>query len=129
MGLYLFCLIEWVCAVGYDMFPLVWEADTGNFQNIMHIIVTVLVVVLSVASLALIAVSRREWKHKWLSAQAWVCLALMISGTVGGGIFPKSAFGFFDLLSTFSPVIFNALLGIYLLMGRLDSAETAEKGA
>ena len=49
-GVYLFALVEWICSVGHTMFP--WREN--SFQNFMHLAVTVIVVVLSVVSLAVI---------------------------------------------------------------------------
>ena len=54
-GIYLFAAMNWVSAVGYKMFPL---ADAGkeiaSFQEVMHIVVTAAVVLLSVASLVIL---------------------------------------------------------------------------
>ena len=120
LGIYIFCAMEWVCNVGYEMFPWVSGADGANPQNIMHLIVTVLVVVFSLTSLILIAVSARKGKHKELSVWAVLCLAMMLLGAVGTGVMPKAVFGLFERFSTFSAVIFNAILGIYLLRGNFE---------
>ena len=55
-GVYLFAAMEWVCSVGYTMFP--WSEN--SFQNFMHLAVTVVVVVLSVVSLAVIFIGARK---------------------------------------------------------------------
>lgn len=120
LGIYIFCAMEWVCNVGYEMFPWVSGADGANPQNIMHLIVTVLVVVFSLTSLVLIAVSARKGKHKELSVWAVLCLTMMLLGAVGTGVMPKAVFGLFERFSTFSAVIFNAILGIYLLRGNFE---------
>ena len=39
-------------------------------------------------------------------------------GPIGTGIMPKSVFGLFERFSTFSAVIFNAVLGTFLLLGK-----------
>ena len=49
-GVYLFAFMEWICSVGYTAF--LWSEN--SFQNFMHLAVTVIVVVLSVVSLAVI---------------------------------------------------------------------------
>jgi len=43
----------------------------------------------------------------------------MTIGALGTGILPKSVFGMFERLSTFSAVVFNAALGMYLLKDKL----------
>ena len=39
----------------------------------------------------------------------------MMLGALGTGILPKSVFGLFERFSTFSAVVFNAVLGVYLM--------------
>lgn len=43
--------MEWLCNVGYTCFPWVAGADSSHFQNRMHLAVTVLVVVCSLAAM------------------------------------------------------------------------------
>ncbi|MGN1405668.1 MAG: DUF998 domain-containing protein [Erysipelotrichaceae bacterium] len=114
-GVYLFAAMEWVCSAGYTMFP--WSENV--FQNTMHLIVTVLVVVLSIVSLILIGIGARKEELKSLSVWAFVCLFMMLMGPLGMNLFP-SLFGIFERFSTFSAVIFNCILGIYLLMGKFS---------
>lgn len=123
LGIYSFCAMEWVCNVGYEMFPWVAGADGANLQNILHLLVTVLVVVFSIASLILIAVGARKGKHKTLSVWAVFCLVMMLLGAVGTGAMPKSVSGLFERFSTFSAVIFNAVLGAYLFVGKLEKGD------
>ena len=54
-GIYLFALMNWISTVGYTMFPLTQAGISGQFQDVMHLIVTAAVVLLSSASLTLIA--------------------------------------------------------------------------
>ena len=84
MGVYLFAIMNWVSAVGYSMFPLVDAGISGRFQDIMHLIVTMAVVMLSIASLMLIVYGGLILKEctslgKW----ALAALAMMITGAVG----------------------------------------------
>ncbi|WP_298033933.1 DUF998 domain-containing protein [uncultured Dysosmobacter sp.] len=120
LGVYLFCAMEWVCTVGYELFPWVAGADGADPQNIMHLLVTVLVVIFSIASLVLIALGARKGAHHVLSVWAVLCLALMLLGAVGTGVMPKAVFGLFERFSTFAAVIFNAVLGGYLFIGNFD---------
>ena len=128
-GIYLFCAMEWICTVGYAMFPWVSGADTAAFQNVMHLLVTVLVVILSIVSIVCIAVGTRKGKYKSLSKWALFCLVMMLLGAIGSGVMPKAVFGLFERFSTFSTVIFNAVLGAYLLLGEFgtESADQCEK--
>ena len=76
-----------------------------------------LVVLFSVVSLMLIAIGGRKKPLPSLSRWAIGCLVAMMIGALGTGIMPKSVFGLFERFSTFSAVVFNAILGVYLLKG------------
>lgn len=121
-GIGCFAAMEWITVTGYKMFPWVKDAEAGSFQNIMHLLVTVLVVLFSVVSLILIAIGGRKESMASLSIWAMVCLAAMMCGAIGTGIMPKSVFGLFERFSTFSAVIFNAVLGVCLLKGAFPKA-------
>ena len=117
-GIYFFATMEWICNVGYNLFPWVKDAPASNPQNVMHLLVTVLVVVFSLASLVLVAIGARKEEMKSLGIWAIVCLVAMLIGPLGTSLLPKAVFGLFERFSTFSAVVFNAILGIYLMKGR-----------
>lgn len=120
-GIYCFAAMEWACNVGYNLFPWVSDAPASNPQNMMHLGVTVLVVVLSLTSLILVAIGAGKEQLKSLRIWAIVCLAAMLIGPIGTALLPKAVFGLFERFSTFSAVVFNAVLGIYLMNGRFAS--------
>ena len=122
-GIGFFAAMEWITVVGYKMFPLVQGEAVSSFQNVMHILVTALVVLFSIISLVLIAIGGRKEPLRALSAWAIGCLAAMMIGALGTGILPKSVFGMFERFSTFSAVVFNAVLGMYLLKGAFPAQE------
>lgn len=123
LGIYSFAVMEWVCAVGYDLFPWVSGAPASNPQNVMHLGVTVLVVVLSLASLILAAIGAGKEQMKSLGIWAVFCLVAMMTGPIGTALLSKAVFGLFERFSTFSAVVFNAVLGIYLMMGRFTKED------
>ena len=119
VGVYLFMAMNWVSALGYGMFPL---ADGGkeiaSFQEIMHMAVTALVVLLSIASLVcLIIAGRREMSVRGIGRWAAAALAMMLIGSVGTAIVPPQYFGIVERFSVFAAVGFNAVLGMYLFHG------------
>ena len=122
LGVYCFAAMEWLCMVGYSCFPWVSEADHLIFQNVMHLAITVLVVLLSIVSLVLIAVSARKENLRSLGIWAGICLAAMLVGAVSTNALPQSIFGIFERLSTISAVVFNAVLGWYLFSGKLSTS-------
>ena len=115
-GIYLFAAMNWVSAVGYKMFPL---ADAGkeiaSFQEVMHIVVTAAVVLLSVASLVVLIVAGcRDNRVRGIAVRAAVALAMMMIGSIGTGIVPPAYFGIVERFSVFAAVGFDAVLGWYL---------------
>ena len=118
-GIYLFAAMNWVSAVGYKMFPL---ADAGkeiaSFQEVMHIVVTAAVVLLSVASLVVLIVAGcRDNRVRGIAVRAAVALAMMMIGSIGTGIVPPAYFGIVERFSVFAAVGFDAVLGWYLFNG------------
>lgn len=120
-GVYCFAAMEWLCNVGYTCFPWVSDAANTNPQNVMHLIVTVLVVVFSLTALVLIILGAKKAGQKSLGIWASVCLAAMLIGPIGTGMLPASVFGLFERIGMFSVVIFNAVMGMYLFVGKFET--------
>ncbi len=118
-GVACFAAMEWVSKAGYGLFPWVQGESAALFQNTMHLVVTALVVVLSIAALVLIAIGGRKEALVSLSGWAIACLAAMTFGAIGTGVMPKAVFGLFERLSTFSAVVFNAVLGWHLYQKKI----------
>ena len=119
VGVTLFAIMNWVSAVGYGMFPL---ADGGkeiaSFQEGMHVAVTALVVLLSIASLVTMILAG-FWKGGTRGIGIWaaVALSMMLLGSVGTGVVPPQYFGVAERISVFAAVGFNAVLGLCLFRG------------
>ena len=114
-GIYLFAIMEWISAVGYRMFPLSDSGYAGAFQDVMHMVVTALVVLLSIVSLTVIIVA--GVKSKGCSSYgvcAGVALGMMLVGAMGMKIVPAEYFGVVERFSVFAATGFNAALGIHL---------------
>ena len=119
IGMHLFSIMNWISYVGYAMFPL---ADSGkeiaSLQEIMHMVVTALVVLLSIASLVCLIVNGcREKSAKGIGVWAAIALLMMMVGAIGKGAVPPQYFGIVERFSVFAAVGFNAVCGIYLFMG------------
>ncbi len=118
-GIHMFTLMNWVSGVGYAMFPL---ADSGkeivSFQEVMHIAVTVLVVLLSVVSLAVLVIAGIRAKEvRRIGIWAAAAFLMMMTGAIGQGIVPPRYFGIVERFSVFAAAGFNAVLGMYLFDG------------
>ena len=114
-GIYLFAVMEWVSAVGYRTFPLSDSGYAGAFQDVMHMVVTALVVLLSIVSLTVIIVAGAKSKDcRSYGVCAAVALAMMLVGAMGMRIVPAEYFGVVERFSVFAATGFNAALGIHL---------------
>lgn len=118
-GIYLFAIMTWVSEVGYRMFPLVDAGkEIASFQEVMHIVVTALVVLLSITSLlVLIIAGFRQSEVRTLGRLAAIALAMMMIGAIGTGIAPPQYFGIVERCSVFAATGFNGILGWYLFRG------------
>ncbi len=118
-GIYLFTAMEWISAVGFSMFPLSDSGYAGTFQDKMHILSTILVVLLSIVSLVMLiiaGVKRKEYRSFGVFAGS--ALGMMLVGALGMNIVPKEYFGVVERFSVFAAVGYNAVLGIELF--RID---------
>ena len=114
-GIYLFAIMEWISAVGYRMFPLSSSGYAGAFQDVMHMVTTALVVLLSIVSLTMIIVTGPKSKNcRSYGVCAAVALAMMLVGAMGMKIVPAEYFGVAERFSVFAATGFNAALGIHL---------------
>lgn len=115
LGIYLYTIMNWISSIGYTLFPLSGRGCQGTFQDIMHFyVVTIAVVLLSIVSLVLIFIGgRRNRETKAIAILGLIALLLMILGSIGTGVAPKEYFGVFERFSTFSVVIYTAILGLF----------------
>ena len=124
LGIYLFAIMEWVSAVGYRMFPLSSSGYAGAFQDVMHMAVTALVVLLSIVSLTIIIVAGIKSKNcRSYGVCAAVALAMMLVGAMGMKIVPAEYFGVVERFSVFAATGFNAALGIHLFFTKIEKGE------
>ena len=114
-GIYLFTTMEWISAVGFSMFPLSDSGYAGTFQDKMHIISTVLVVMLSIVSLVILIIAGVKTKeYRSFGVFAGIALGMMLVGALGMNIVPKEYFGVVERFSVFAAVGYNAVLGVEL---------------
>ncbi len=123
-GIYLFAIMEWISAVGYRMFPLSDSGYAGAFQDVMHMVVTALVVLLSIISLTVIIVAGVKNKDcRSYGVCAGVALGMMLVGALGMKIVPAEYFGVVERFSVFAATGFNAALGIHLFCAKPKNKE------
>lgn len=118
-GVYIFAAMEWISAVGYRAFPLSDSGYAGTAQDVMHMVVTVAVVLLSIASLVLVIVAgARDKTCLSYCICAAVALTMMLVGALGMKIVPAAYFGVVERFSVFAATGFNAALGIHLFLDK-----------
>ena len=121
-GVYLFAVMEWVSAVVYRMFPLSDSGYAGAFQDVMHMVVTALVVLLSIASLTIIiAAGAKSRACRSYGVCAAIVLGMMLIGAVGIKLVPAEYFGVAERFSVFAATGFNAALGIHLFCAKPEN--------
>ncbi len=121
-GIYLFAIMEWISAVGYRMFPLRDSGYAGAFQDVMHMAVTALVVLLSIVSLTvIIAAGAKSRDCRSYGVCTGIALAMMLVGAMGMKLAPAEYFGVVERFSVFAATGFNAALGIHLFCRDLKS--------
>ena len=114
-GGYLFAIMEWVSAIGYRMFPLSDSGYAGAFQDVMHMVVTALVVLLSIVSLSVIvSAGLKDKSCRFYGVCAAIALSMMLVGALGMKVVPADYFGVVERFSVFAATGFNAALGVHL---------------
>lgn len=114
-GIYMFAVMEWISAIGYRMFPLSSSRYAGAFQDIMHMVITAAVVLLSIISLVLIIIAGIKNKScRSYGICAGIALFMMLVGAMGMKIVPADYFGIIERFSVFAATGFNAALGLHL---------------
>lgn len=121
VGVYLFAIMEWVSAIGYRMFPLSQSGYAGAFQDVMHMVITAVVVLLSIVSLTVVIISGIKDKTcRSYSICSGIALFMMLVGALGTKIVPANYFGVVERFSVFAVTMFNMSLGIQLFLEKTD---------
>ena len=127
-GIYTFAAMEWISAVGYRSFPLSDSGYAGTFQDVMHMVVTALVVVLSIVSLTLVIIAgARDAGCRSYGICAAVALCMMLVGALGMKLVPAAYFGVVERFSVFAATGFNAALGIHLFLSDRREVRNADR--
>lgn len=127
-GIYTFAAMEWISAVGYRSFPLSDSGYAGALQDVMHMVVTALVVVLSIVSLTLVIIAgARDAGCRSYGICAAVALCMMLVGALGMKLVPAAYFGVVERFSVFAATGFNAALGIHLFLSDRKEVRNADR--
>ncbi|WP_461255100.1 DUF998 domain-containing protein [Treponema sp. R80B11-R83G3] len=110
-----FCIMNIVSFFGYTFFPLSESGYAGTFQDIIHIVVTVFVVLFTVVSLMLFGIGfMRKTNYKYLGIISFITLFLLMAGSMLVGILPKEYFGFAERINVYSIVIYIGIMSLWM---------------
>ena len=113
LGIYLIGMMYLVSAVGYGLFPLSSDPNINNFQNIMHIVVTILVVLLTIASLILLMISFKKKDLKVYFILTLMTFLILMIGSIATGLVPAAYFGLAERFGVFSVVIYIGVISYF----------------
>ena len=112
-GAGIFCIMTIVSFFGYTFFPLSEAGYAGTFQDIMHIIITAIVVVFTIISLMLFIIGFFRTKDiKYLGTISLCTFLLLLAGAMLINILPDNYFGIAQRINAFSCVIYTGILSI-----------------
>jgi hypothetical protein len=113
IGVYLLSSMYIISAVGYALFPLSSNTDINNFQNVMHIVVTIAVVLLTISSLILLAISFKKINQLTYFILTVLTFAVLMIGSISIGLVPKAYFGLAERFSVFSVVLYLLVISYF----------------
>lgn len=112
-GYFTFLVMSLVSFVGYTLFPLSPDKFALNFQNIMHMVVTVVVMLSTIIAIFLLGIGYKRDKLFFLSKISLLVVILIIVFGVFNAIFVALGFDIFGLTQRL--VIFTLHFFIFFL--------------
>ena len=101
--------------MGYSFFPLSEAGYAGTFQDIMHIIVTIFVVILTIISLIFYGIGFfRIRQYKYLGIISIIALFLLITGAMLINILPDKYFGLAQRINVYTTIIYTGILSLWM---------------
>lgn len=109
LGIYLLSCMYIISAIGYGLFPL----SDNNFQNVMHIIVTIIVVLLTIASLILLMIAFKKIDKIVYFYLTLLSFILLMAGAISTNFVPEAYFGLTERFSVFTVVIYIGIISFF----------------
>jgi len=112
---FIFCIMNTISFFGYTFFPLSESGYGGAFQDKMHMVVTVSVVLLTIASLILYSIGFLRAKgHKLLGIVSISVLLILMAGAMLINILPKAYFGVAERINVYAIIIYTGILSLWM---------------
>ena len=114
-GAGIFCVMTIVSFLGYTFFPLSESGYAGTFQDKIHMVVTVIVVLFTIIALIsfIIGFFKTE-KLKYLAIISLCTFLLLLTGSMLMNILPKEYFGIAERINVYSIVIYTGILSFWM---------------
>lgn len=126
-GYFILLAMELVSMFGYALFPLTGDKTVMTFQNMMHIVVTVIVVFTTIASGFFLAAGYRKEEGKKRLGNFLLFMAILITVTgmtnpigMGAGL---NILGLTERLVIYSVQLMIVVLSAYYTFGRRGTAD------
>jgi len=115
IGSFLFCIMAVTSFFGYTFFPLTEPGYAGTFQDQMHNLVTVFVVIFTISSVILFAMGFLKTKnYKYLGIISIFTFILLFIGGMLVNILPKEYFGIAPRINIYSLMVYTGILSLWM---------------
>jgi len=112
---FVFCIMNTISFFGYAFFPLSESGYAGTFQDKMHMVVTVLVVLSTIVSLVLYTIGFfRAKEHKRLGIISISTLLILMAGAMLINIMSKEYFGVAERINVYAIIIYTGILSLWM---------------
>jgi hypothetical membrane protein len=112
---FIFCTMNIISFFGYTFFPLSESGYAGTFQDKMHMVVTVLVVLLTIVSLVVFTIGFfRAKEYKWLGVISISTLLILMVGAMLINTVPKEYFGVAERINVYSIILYTGILSLWM---------------
>lgn len=114
-GIILLSIMYITSAIGYAFFPLSSQ-DMGEFQNVMHLVITMIVVLLTIAGMIFLMIAFYKMQLKMFFLLTVTAFILLLFGAVLTGIIPKEYFGVAERFSVYTVVLYVGVITYFNLV-------------
>jgi len=115
LGAYFFCSMTIISFFGYTFFPLSEAGYAGTFQDKIHMIVTVLVVLFTITFIVLFSFGFfRTANYKCLGIISIITFILLLSGAMLINLLPAGYFGLAQRINAYSTVLYTGILSYWM---------------
>jgi hypothetical protein len=104
-----------VSFLGYTFFPLSESGYAGTFQDKMHVVVTIIVVLFTIIALILFVIGFFKTKNiKYLGIISLCTFLLLLTGPMLMNILPEEYFGIAERISIYPLMIYTGTLSFWM---------------